>query len=331
MAGQVIGFDLVMNDRDDIGTQEYVAWANLNGGGLNDPDGWGDLVLGEELSGPAVNQPPVADLSLACVDLNCRFADLSTDADGTVVSWSWNFGDGNGSSAQSPRHSYAAGGIYIVSLTVTDDDGASASDQVTVTVEGSTAVEVSFVSIASEDGWVREAGENSNVGGRVKTGGTGSKALRAGDDGNDRQYKFFVSFDTSSIPDTATIQSATLQLTRGGTSGTNPFTTHGLLHVDINKGSFGSGAGLQSSDFEAAASGTQLATISNQGGLGAVYTVDISLGGAVAHINDAGRTQFRMYFALDDDDDRATDYAGFYSTDNRTSARHPRLIVTYVE
>ena len=36
-----------------------------------------------------------------------------------------------------------------------------------------------------------------------------------------------LSFDTSAIPDGATILSATLRLRRGTLSGTNPFTTHG--------------------------------------------------------------------------------------------------------
>jgi len=36
-----------------------------------------------------------------------------------------------------------------------------------------------------------------------------------------------VAFDTSSMPDGATILSVTLRLRRGTSSGTNPFTTHG--------------------------------------------------------------------------------------------------------
>ncbi len=191
------------------------------------------------------------------------------------------------------------------------------------------AVEASFESIASEDGWVRESRENSGLGGRVNTGGTGSKALRAGDDRKDQQYKFVVSFDTSSIPVGATIQSATLQLTRGGTQGTNPFTTHSPLLVDIKKGNFGSGAVLEKSDFQDTVGAAQVATISNQGSRGTVYTVDLA--GGLAYINKAGRTQLRIYFARDDNDDRDSDYAGFYSSDNSDRARHPKLIVTYQE
>ena len=73
------------------------------------------------------NQVPVADLSFACVDLNCRFADRSTDADGTVVAWSWDLGEGNSATSQSPSHTYSSAGDYTVTLIVTDNDGAASA------------------------------------------------------------------------------------------------------------------------------------------------------------------------------------------------------------
>ncbi|MGW8281856.1 MAG: PKD domain-containing protein, partial [Gemmatimonadota bacterium] len=39
--------------------------------------------------------------------------------------WSWGFGDGATSTEQNPVHAYTSGGTYQVSLTVTDDDGAT--------------------------------------------------------------------------------------------------------------------------------------------------------------------------------------------------------------
>lgn len=56
-----------------------------------------------------------------------RFTDTSSDPDGTVVAWSWEFGDGGTSNDRNPEHVYAATGTYTVRLTVTDDDGASAT------------------------------------------------------------------------------------------------------------------------------------------------------------------------------------------------------------
>jgi len=83
----------------------------------------------------APNVPPAADFTFTANHLVVNFTDASTDSDGTIVSWLWNFGDGNTSTAQNPGHTYAAGGTYTVTLTVTDNDSAvdSISKPVTVT------------------------------------------------------------------------------------------------------------------------------------------------------------------------------------------------------
>ncbi|MEA2054913.1 MAG: PKD domain-containing protein [Candidatus Thermoplasmatota archaeon] len=52
----------------------------------------------------------------------------SYDSDGYIVSYSWGFGDGYSGSGRTPSHVYSSPGTYIVTLTVTDDDGATDSD-----------------------------------------------------------------------------------------------------------------------------------------------------------------------------------------------------------
>jgi PKD repeat protein len=83
---------------------------------------------------PGPNSLPIADFSYVCSDLVCNFIDGSSDGDGSIASQSWYFDDLSTSTAENPSHTYAAGGTYNVTLTVTDDDGATDSASQSVTV-----------------------------------------------------------------------------------------------------------------------------------------------------------------------------------------------------
>ena len=98
------------------------------------PDG--DLLIADTLnsrlrlvsatsSGP-VNQPPGAAFTTDCPALSCTFdASASLDPDGSIASYDWGFGDGASASGTTASHTYAADGQYTVTLTVTDDQGAT--------------------------------------------------------------------------------------------------------------------------------------------------------------------------------------------------------------
>ncbi|MEN8180440.1 MAG: PKD domain-containing protein, partial [Pseudomonadota bacterium] len=59
----------------------------------------------------------------------------SNDPDGSIVSYAWDFGDGSSGTSVNPSHAYATAGTYTVSLTVTDDAGATASASTTATID----------------------------------------------------------------------------------------------------------------------------------------------------------------------------------------------------
>ncbi len=88
------------------------------------------------------NVAPVAAFAESCVNLDCTFTDASTDSDGAVVSWQWDFGDGATSTDQHPTHAYGSAGTYMVTLTVTDDDGAVANVSQSVTVNAANVAPV---------------------------------------------------------------------------------------------------------------------------------------------------------------------------------------------
>jgi PKD repeat protein len=89
------------------------------------------------------NQPPVASFvanpSSGDAPLTVSFdASLSSDADGTIVSWDWSFGDGSTGAGASPSHVYTSEGSYTATLTVTDND--DATDSMTTTIAVSATV-----------------------------------------------------------------------------------------------------------------------------------------------------------------------------------------------
>jgi PKD repeat protein len=91
--------------------------------------------------GGATDVPPTASFTYSCTSLTCQFdGSGSSDPDGTVTSWAWDFGDGSIGSGATTSHSFATGGTYKVTLTVTDNGGATGSQSQNVTVtSGSTA------------------------------------------------------------------------------------------------------------------------------------------------------------------------------------------------
>jgi PKD repeat protein len=88
-------------------------------------------------NGPS-NTPPTANFAApTCVLLACTFTDASTDSDGSIASRSWTFE--NGTPATSTEATQAVtfpAGTHTVTLTVTDNEGATDDFSSDVTVSG---------------------------------------------------------------------------------------------------------------------------------------------------------------------------------------------------
>jgi hypothetical protein len=86
------------------------------------------------------NQPPTAGFTFSCSALTCSFdGGASTDSDGTIAAYKWSFGEGTSGSGRTIDHAYGLAAGYVVTLTVTDDAGATATDSESVVLVALTA------------------------------------------------------------------------------------------------------------------------------------------------------------------------------------------------
>ncbi|WP_315501377.1 PKD domain-containing protein [Actinomyces radicidentis] len=83
----------------------------------------------------AENQAPTAAFSVQASDLDVALdANESSDPDGSIASYAWDFGDGTTGEGTSLTHTFKEAGTYTVTLTVTDDKGATAQTTQSVVV-----------------------------------------------------------------------------------------------------------------------------------------------------------------------------------------------------
>ena len=88
---------------------------------------------------PLTNQDPIANTSasetLGFINTTVIFdGSLSSDEDGNITNYTWNFGDETTGYGEVTTHAYAHPDEYIVTLTVTDNKGATDDDTLTVII-----------------------------------------------------------------------------------------------------------------------------------------------------------------------------------------------------
>jgi hypothetical protein len=199
----------------------------------------------------------------------------------------------------------------------------TSGEQYTVIRSAANILTATFASNKTNDGWVIELNENSNQGNGVNSN---SATFYVGDNAEDRQFRAILDFNTSSLPDNAVIFKATLKIKKLSVTGTDPFSTHQNLLVDIRSGAFGASA-LQVADFQSTSSLDSAGTVLNA-------PVDnwfsaILIDPALPFISRTGPTQFRLRFQIDDNDDLGADTIKFYSGDTAIIDNRPLLLVEY--
>lgn len=208
----------------------------------------------------------------------------------------------------------------------------SKSNPSSVTIHGNTSVTANYkriatlilTSIPSIDGWVLEKGESLEVGGSLNAT---SPTIRLGDSNLKKQYRSILSFNTSGLPDNAVITSVTLKIRQQSITGGATFSMFQGLLVDVKRGSFGKPA-LQIADFQATANKNDIGPFTVPAVSG-WYTFDLPT--AKAFINklstNAGLTQFRLRFKLDDNNNAISNYISFFSGNN--TVNKPMLIIKF--
>jgi PKD repeat protein len=105
------------------------------------------FVTSEPINLPPVAEPSAEPISGQAPLLVSFDGSASRDPDGTITDYHWDFGDGTGSGGAQISHTYQEPGIYIVTLTVTDDHGATDSIGMEVSVTSNS------VPVAVIDAW----------------------------------------------------------------------------------------------------------------------------------------------------------------------------------
>lgn len=153
------------------------------------------------------------------------------------------------------------------------------------------------------DGWVD-----------VIAGNMGTQGIRMGDDGGifsgpTNDWRGILSFNTADLPNNASVTAAVLYLTRSSAGGgSNPYSLGDRNpRLDIISGTFG-GPAVEQSDGTATASATDVGCFHGN----VVDDYDITRidihPSYLQHINNQGRTQFRLYFDVADWSDNYVHY-----------------------
>jgi len=283
-------------------TLKFIVTATDTGSNISRAKAWVDsITVGPpstalDTTAPTVNvTAPAASASLSgTVDVTASASDSSgvskvefyvdgaladTDTASPFV-FTWNTaGVANGA------HTLMAKAYDAANNLSTDND-----TSVTVSNASGGTTTATFTSIAADDGYVK-----ANADGSAAAVGTfTTPAVGKGADA--LHNRAFFSFDTSSLPDTATLVRASLKVTLSSTSG-DPWTdpADNTLIIDLKNGTFGTAA-TETMDFTAAATASAVADVIKFT-TGAQSSTDFNAAGLAA-INKLGKTQARLRFSL---------------------------------
>lgn len=129
---------------------------------------------------PTTNSPPTASFTVTTNGLTASVnGSASSDPNGSISGYAWNFGDGQFGSGPTTSHAYATAGTYTITLTVTDNAGATGTTTRQVTVSDGGFVPA-VLARDSFDRTVASGFGSSEVGGAWSTWGSSGTSLSVG-------------------------------------------------------------------------------------------------------------------------------------------------------
>ncbi|NLV11241.1 PKD domain-containing protein [Halomicrobium mukohataei] len=171
-------------------------------------------------------------------------ASESSDPDGSIDSYEWEFGDGTTATGETVSHSYDSAGDYTVTLTVTDDAGATATDSTTISVSsGNAAPDASFTvspsNPAPDESVSFDAADSSDSDGTIAsyewelgdgTTATGESVSHSYESAGDYTVSLTVTDDAGASDTNETVVS--VGDSSGGTEGSTEFAPYNYVFTD---------------------------------------------------------------------------------------------------
>ncbi|MCW5515661.1 PKD domain-containing protein [Muriicola sp. Z0-33] len=114
-----------------IGTYEAVLTVT-DAAGLSSTDNV-TIKVNEEVNAAPIAQVSASPLS-GVLPLEVSFVGSSSSDDNSIASYSWDFKDGTSASNANPTHIFNTSGSYLVELTVTDEQGLTDKESISITV-----------------------------------------------------------------------------------------------------------------------------------------------------------------------------------------------------